>query len=111
MRTRSQITASRRNLARRLHSPARGNGKVQQACRRALWVLNEASTSEILQFTYAGKLHRGERVEEWDSRSTRRALAAIGAVRIKQASTIGRPWTWRLSGSTPVPPTIESLAN
>jgi Transposase IS66 family len=38
----------------------RGNGRVQRACRRALWELEgEATTSEILQFAYVLKLHRG----------------------------------------------------
>jgi hypothetical protein len=80
-RTRPQKAQSLRNLKRRFPAPARGNGRVQWACRRALWALGEAPTSEILQFAYALKRHGGGRIEEWDGWSTRRALASIGAIR------------------------------
>src|SRR6266487_347412 len=36
---RPQKPASRRNLTRRPPNPAKGNGRVQRACRRALWGL------------------------------------------------------------------------
>jgi hypothetical protein len=95
MRTRSQIAESRRNLARRPTTPARGNGKVQRMARRALLALGAANTSEILTWTCSGKLHRGERLANHDNRAARRALDRI-ADRVGRAATIGRPWIWRL---------------
>ena len=89
-------TQKLRNLAHRPAKPAKGNGRVQRACKRVLWALGEASTSEVLQWTCAMKLHRDQHIEQWDSRSTRRALKSIGAQRLDRASTIGRPWRWRL---------------
>jgi hypothetical protein len=35
------------------------------------------------------------------TRSTRRALEQIGAVRVGRAATIGRPWLWRLRDVRP----------
>ncbi len=92
----SKISRSLRNLLRRPYAPAKGNGRLQVRARWALWALGEASTSEILQRTCAKKLHRGDRVREGDTWATRRALGAIGALKIGRAKTIGRPWVWKL---------------
>ena len=90
----------RRNLSRRLKRPALGNGHVQKAARRALWALGTASTSQIIEFAYAGRLLMlGERRKNDLNRAARRALLAIGARRIGRASTRGRPWRWRLGRS------------
>jgi hypothetical protein len=91
-----ELTPSIRNLSRRLAKPALGNGRVQRAARRALWALEMASTSQVLEWTCSSKRHRGERTTEHDSRAARRALERIGAVRIGRARTIGSPWIWRL---------------
>jgi hypothetical protein len=96
MRTASQKTASLRNLTRRPSAPAKGNGRVQRLARRALWALGEASTSQIMEWAYCGKLHRGERIANHDNRAARRALEQIGALRVARAKTIGRPIIWRL---------------
>jgi hypothetical protein len=91
-----QLTRSRRNLLRRPRSPAKGQGRVQRLARRALWALSEASTSEILKWTHGFKLHRGERLANWDSLTARRALKQIGAIKTGRAATIGRPMLWRM---------------
>jgi hypothetical protein len=94
-RTRLQITAQRRNLSRRLPRPARGNGHVQKACRRALWALQTASTSTIIEWAYVGERRRKD-----FNLAVRRALESIGAERIGRAATAGRPWIWRGTDST-----------
>jgi hypothetical protein len=100
-RTRLQITAQRRNLSRRLPRPARGNGHVQKACRRALWALQTASTSTIIEWAYARELLIvGERRRKDFNLAVRRALESIGAERIGRAATAGRPWIWRGTDST-----------
>jgi hypothetical protein len=70
--------------------------------------MQTASTSEILQWTHCLKLHRGDKLAKWDSLTARRALASIGAARVGRARTTGRPWIWRLSGSAPVEPALET---
>jgi hypothetical protein len=89
------IPAYTRNLARRLPKPALNRGHVQVLALRALRVLGEASTSEILQWTCATKFYRGKRLANHDNRAARRALDRI-AVRVRRAVTRGRPWLWRL---------------
>src|SRR5262245_42914263 len=91
---RSKNPRSLRNLTLRLPAPTKGNGRIQKACLRSLWALGEASTSEIMQWACCMKLHRGDRVFNHDYRTCRRALAAIGAIKIGRAKTIGRPWIW-----------------
>src|SRR5262249_7663374 len=81
--------------ARAVDWPARpsfNRGPVQRRAKRALLVLGTASTSTITQWT-----HR--RPTPGITRSTRRALEQIGAVRVGRAATIGRPWLWRLRNS------------
>src|SRR5262245_9964582 len=79
------------NLARRPRAPAKGNGYVQRMARRALLVLQSATTPEILAWTRC----RGP-IRPRDYRTAWRALEQIGAVRIGRAGTIGRPWIWVL---------------
>src|SRR5262245_2392937 len=53
MRTRLQIAASRRNLLRRLPTPAKGNGRVEKSCRMAFMALGDTiSTSQAIEFAY-----------------------------------------------------------
>src|SRR5215471_12464874 len=63
-----------RNLRRRPAKPALGNGRVQRACRRAFWAHETPSTSDIIAFAYALRLHRGERRNAFNAtvRRTRR---------------------------------------
>jgi hypothetical protein len=92
-----QITRSLRNLSRRLPRPAWGRGRVQVACRRALLVHGTASTSDVIEWAYARQLLiLGDRRRNDFNRAVRRALVAIGAVKMGRAKTIGRPWLWRL---------------
>ena len=90
-----------RNLRHRLAAPAKLNGRLQKQARTALHALGgEASTADIMQWCFAMKFHANERVAHWDYQSVRRALEAIGAVRVGRAPTIGRPWIWRLKDKT-----------
>src|SRR5215813_8320184 len=82
------------NLSLRPARPSFNRGPVQRRAKRALLVLGTASTSTITQWT-----HR--RPTPGITRSTRRALAQIGAVRVGRAATIGRPWLWRLRDVRP----------
>jgi len=66
-------TAIRNNLTRKPARPALGRGRVQVLARRALRVLGEASTSEIMHWAYCRKHLRGERLANHANRSTRRA--------------------------------------
>lgn len=95
VRARPQKPRWYRNLTHRLPRPAQGCGRVQKAARRALYGLGTASTGEIMQWTCAMKLHRGERLMRHDYRSARRALQSI-AIRVGRAGTRGRPWIWVL---------------
>jgi hypothetical protein len=99
MRTPHQLTAQRRNLSRRLPKPAQGNGRVQRACRRALLVHGTASTSEVIAWAYARRLLIGGDGRRNDfNRAVRRALEAVGAVKVRRAATIGKPWIWAALG-------------
>src|SRR5262245_53632640 len=80
------------NLSLRPARPAFHCGPVQRRAKRALLALGTASTSTITQWT-----HR--RPTPGITRSTRRALEQIGAVRVGRAATAGRPWLWRLRDS------------
>jgi hypothetical protein len=94
---RPQIPASHRNLSRRPAKPARSRGRLQVAARRALWMLEKASTSDVIAGAYGRQLLIwGERRRNDFNRAVRRALESIGAVRVRRASTPGRPWIWRL---------------
>src|SRR5262249_37300046 len=100
MRTRVQKAAALRNLSRRLPKPALGRGCVQRACRRVLWTYGECSTSQVIAWAYARQLLiGGERRRNGFNRAVRRSLAAIGAIRVGRAQTIGRPVLWRLKDS------------
>src|SRR5262245_66565973 len=88
-------SAALRNLLRRPAKPALGNGRVQRACRRAFWAYETPSTSDIIAFAYALRLHRGERRNAFNA-TVRRTVTAMGAVRIGRARTRGRPWRWAL---------------
>jgi hypothetical protein len=80
------------NLSLRPARPSFNRGPVQRRAKRALLVLGTASTSTITQWT-----HR--RPTPGITRSTRRALEQIGAVRVGRAATTGKPWLWRLRNS------------
>ena len=87
-------SATLRNLRRRPARPALGNGRVQRACRRAFWAHETPSTSDIIAFAYALRLHRGERRNAFNA-TVRRTLTAMGAIKIGRGPTRGRPWLWR----------------
>src|SRR5262245_15705487 len=79
------------NLSLRPARPAFRCGPVQRRARRALLALGTASTSTITQWT-----HR--RPTPGITRSTRRALEQIGAVRVGRVPPYGA-WLWRLRDS------------
>jgi hypothetical protein len=83
-----------RNLARRPAKPALNRGRVQRLARRALLALDIASTSDVLAWTCARKIMRGQRRANHDNRAARRVLDRI-AVRVGRATSRGRPWIWR----------------
>ena len=87
-------SATLRNLRRRPARPALGNGRVQRACRRAFWAHETPSTSDIIAFAYALRLHRDERRNAFNA-TVRRTLTAMGAIKIGRGPTRGRPWLWR----------------
>ena len=78
--------------------PAKGNGRLQRACRRVLWAHDgQCSTSVIIDWCYARRLLiLGERRRNGFNVAVRRALEAISAERCGRAATIGRPILWRL---------------
>jgi len=83
-----------------LPKPAEGRGRVQQACHRALLVHGTASTSDVIAWAYAQRLLIwGDPRRNDFNRAARRALVAIGAVKVGRAQTIGRPHLWRLPGA------------
>jgi hypothetical protein len=85
-------TAQPRNfaafLAARPAKPSLNRGSIQVRARRALWALGEASTSQISEWAHP----RGGSRRRTDY--TRRVLERI-AVRVRRASTWGRPWLWK----------------
>lgn len=96
-RTSRQQAAALRNLSHRLAKPSLGRGRIQRQCRRALWALGTASTSDAIAWSYR-EVMWGERSRHFN-RAAIRALTSIGAVRVGRAKTIGRPWLWRLKDS------------
>ena len=90
-------TRKLRNLSRRPAKPALGRGRIQMAVRRAFIMLgaSELTTSEILSFSHALRLHQGRKIDTNTYRQVHRRLSEMGAVRIGRAATIGRPWRWR----------------
>jgi hypothetical protein len=94
----SRIPVWQRNLAQRLARPAFGNGRLQRLARRALIVLGEATTSQVMEWTCCRKRLHGRRIECHDYRAARRALDRV-AVRVGRARSIGRPILWRLRNS------------
>jgi hypothetical protein len=54
------------------------------------------STSDVIEWAYARQMVLGARRRNDFNQAVRRALLAIGAVKVGRASTIGRPWVWRL---------------
>jgi hypothetical protein len=85
------------NLLRRPARPAAGRGRLQQAVKRAFTMRGrrELSTSEILKYTHALRLHQGRKLDGGVYQLVHRRLGESGAVRIGRAKTIGRPWIWR----------------
>jgi len=78
MRT-PQIPSWRRNLSRRLPNPAGGRGRVQRACRRALWALETALTPDVIAWAYGRRLLVcGDKRKNDFNRAARRALVTIG---------------------------------
>jgi hypothetical protein len=85
-------TAKLRNLLRRPAAPAKDNGRLQRAARRALLVGNGlTTTAEAARWGYA----RRQRLGSHHYEHMRRALSGI-ADKVGRAPTGGRPWVWKL---------------
>jgi hypothetical protein len=63
---------------------------------RAIEALRLANTTEIMQWAYCERYHRGEGFRLWHYQAVRRALEQVGAARVERSKTWGRPWIWRL---------------
>src|SRR5262245_54972050 len=79
------------NLSLRPARPSFRRGPVQQRAKRALLALGPASTTTVTRWT-----HRYP--TPGITRSTRRALEQIGAVRVERVPPHGA-WLWRLRNS------------
>ena len=71
---------------------------MQVMARRALMLMGEASTPQILEWTRVRKLMRGERLVPNNYGSTHRALESIGAARVRRSSGRGRAWLMAVGG-------------
>jgi len=92
VRTRVKIPRYARNLSRRPARPAAGNGRLQRLCRRAAFVHGgQITTSQAICWCYR-ELMWGAPSKNDLNRATRRALESIGAIKLKRASTTGRPF-------------------
>jgi hypothetical protein len=94
VRARLKKPAWKRNFKRKLPRPAQSNGRLQRACRRALWAHDVVSTSVAMDWCY-WRLQWEERRPNHLNLAVRYAMKTIGAVRIGRARTRGRPWLWR----------------
>jgi hypothetical protein len=83
------------NLQKRPHSPSRGRGRLQIAVRRAFIGHPFRTSSQIYDWCYPRRRKRVAGCWQW---SVYRILREI-ADRRGRASTIGRPWIWRLRNS------------
>jgi hypothetical protein len=85
------------NLLRAPHAPAAGRGRLQRQINRCFVVFGpEVSSSRLLDWCYARNPRvRQSRGHRW---SVVRILRQI-ADPVGRASTIGRPWIWRLRNS------------
>src|SRR6516164_9122567 len=82
-----------RKPLRKPAQPALGAGRVQTQCRRCFYAFEGViSTSDAISWAYPWAERRANGLNV----SARRALVSIGAQRVGRASTIGRPWLWRL---------------
>jgi hypothetical protein len=93
-----QLAATRCNLSRRPAKPAKLNGKLQRATKRALTAFNGQIDSGIAaDWSYPRDREGLRSLPSNKYRRLRRALATIGAKRIARARTRGRPWIWKLA--------------
>src|SRR5262249_21791646 len=98
-KTSHRITQIRlQNLSKGPSKPARGMGRIQRSCRRALIAHGIISTSEAISWAYSKRLLMDGAKRNNDMNGTvRNALEAIGAKRIERTGAHGRPWLWALT--------------
>lgn len=71
--------------------PAKGNSKVQKACKRAFIAFDgPISTSDALEWW----LPMAKRYTTNQYITIKRSLERLGAKKVGRASSIGRPWLW-----------------
>jgi hypothetical protein len=95
-RDRAKRGTWQQNLSKRLPTPAKGMGRVQRACRRALIAYDGVvDTSTCITWSYSRRLLT-ENAKRGDSLNyaVRRALETLGAKRIERTEGRGRPWLW-----------------
>jgi hypothetical protein len=85
------------NLRRRPHSPNKGRGRLQRQIARAFLVHGSTvSASDIYRWARSWRRCRdGKRINQGERWGIRRILVEI-AEPVGRATTIGRPWIWRL---------------
>ena len=83
------------SLRLRPRAPNKGLGRLQVQIRRAFVGRDALTSSEVYDSCYAKKRAFGERISQRHRHSVWRILRTI-ADPIGRASTIGRPWLWRL---------------
>jgi hypothetical protein len=95
-RTTKEKWLGHRNLQRRPHAPNAGRGRLQVQIRRAFMVGgNELTSSEVYDWAYSRRRSHLSEAARW---SVHRILHQL-ADPVGRASTIGRPWIWRLRNS------------
>jgi hypothetical protein len=83
------------NLRLRPHAPNAGRGRLQRQIRRAFAGRPLLTSSQVYDSCYVKRRVFGERIPQRHRHSVWRILRTI-ADPIGRASTIGRPWLWRL---------------
>jgi hypothetical protein len=90
-----------RNLRRRPLAPAKGNGRVQKAIRRAYIMEGHEvlSATEIYDYTHGRRRMERRHLPSGIYRTTRRTLATMADRRGRSPAGSGRPWLWALKDS------------
>jgi hypothetical protein len=87
----------KRNFRKSLLRPAKGNGRVMRACRRAFLCHDGiVSTSQCIDWAYSPRLlMEGSKRHDHFNRTVRNALVALGATKVERLRTgKGRSWVW-----------------
>jgi hypothetical protein len=85
------------NLRRRPHAPNKGQGRLQIQLRRAFTAVDSdtLSSAQIYDWTHVRHRVAGQRISQRHRHSVYRLLVVM-CERVGRASTIGRPFLWKL---------------